>query len=71
MMVSIFLKTEIKSSWFMSCIIIKDVLTPYVKYNFPFSSGLYQACVDVSEKKKLNWLVLRNQAQNLLYCNSL
>jgi len=36
--------------------IIKQVLTLYRKYYFPFSSGLYPASVDVNEKK--NKLIL-------------
>lgn len=55
-----FLKLEITSSYFMSGIIIKQVLTLYVKYNFPFGSGLNPASIDANEKKNKIWLVLWN-----------
>lgn len=44
----------------MSGIIIKQVLTLYVKYNFPFGSGLNPASIDANEKKNKIWLVLWN-----------
>lgn len=42
----------------MSCMIIKQVLTLYVKYSFPFCLGLYPASTDVNGNKKLYGSVL-------------